>query len=169
LVAAGLLLTACNVLPEPQADPVRYFTLSGPVAAMSNGAAVRPVQVAGHLRGRAMAIRVAPNEVIYDENSRWAEPLEDAITQVLRARLGTIGAGRSVAVQIQRCELVKYEGNRVQLAATYAITARDGTVQPGAFQTGARTWDGKDQGTLVAQIRDAVGELGDALAAALEK
>ena len=169
LSALSFLLSGCNVLPEPQADPVRYFTLSGPVTAMANGASVRPVQLAGHLRGRAMAVRVAPNEVIYDENTRWAESLDDAITQLLKGRLGAVGAGRTVAVQIQRCELVRYEGNSVQLAATYALTARDGSVQRGTFQSGPRTWDGKDQGALVAQLREAVGELGDALAAVLEK
>lgn len=169
LSALSFLLFGCNVLPEPQADPVRYFTLSGPVAAVTSGATVRPVQVAGHLRGRPMAIRVGPNEVIYDENSSWAEPLDEAITLVLRGRLGTVGAGRSIAVQVQRCELVQFEGNSVQLAATYAITGPAGAVQRGTFQSAPRTWDGKDRGALVAQLREAVGELGDALASAVEK
>jgi hypothetical protein len=168
LSALSLLLSACNVLPEPQSDPVRHFTLSGPVSAPAEGAIVRPVQIAGHLRGRAMAVRVAPNEVIYDENARWAESLDDAITQLLRARIGAAGAGRVVAVQIQRCELVRNEGNSVQLAATYEITMPNGKVVHGTFTAGPRTWDGKDYGTLVGQIREAIGELGDALAAAVK-
>lgn len=168
LLALSLLLAACNVLPEPAADPVRHFTLSGPVSTAADGATVRPVQLAGHLRGRAMAVRVAPNEVIYDENARWAESLDDAITQILRAHVGGAGAGRVVAVHIQRCELVRNEGNSVQLAATYAITAPDGKVKHGTFTATPRAWDGKDYGVLVGQIRDAIGELGDALAAAVQ-
>ena len=169
LLAPGfLLLAACNVLPQPQADTVRYFTLSGPVAAVAEGATVRQVQLAGHLRGRLMAVRVAANEVVYNEDVRWAEPLDDAITQVVRARIGPAGAGSVVTVHVQRCELVRHEGNSVQVAATYVITAKDGSVRRGAFTSTPRTWEGSDPGVLVGQIRDGVGELGDAIAAALD-
>lgn len=166
LAPCFLLLSACN-LPSPQADTVRYFTLSAPAATAADGATVRPVQLAGHLRGRAMAVRIAPNEVIYHEDVRWAESLDDALTQLLRARVGSSGAGRTVTVQISRCELVRAEGNSVQLAATYVITASDGTIRRGVFTAGPRAWDGKDYGVLVGLIRDAVNELGDAVAEAV--
>jgi uncharacterized lipoprotein YmbA len=167
------LLAGCN-LPQPQADTVRNFTLSSPVAAAPAAGAtqVRPVQLAGHLRGRAMAVRVAANEVVYLEDVRWAEPLDEAVTSLLRARLGSVGGGATVTVQLQRCELVRAEGNSVQLAATYAIQGPAGdaaAVRHGSFTAGPRTWDGKDYGTLVGQIRDAVAELGDAIAGAVEK
>ena len=166
--AAGcLLLTAgCN-LPSPQADTVRYFTLSNPVAPTGDGATVRTVQLAGHLRGRTMAVRIAPHEVIYNEDVRWAEPLDDAITQLLRARVGSTGAGHTITVQLSRCELVRAENNSVQLAATYTVTSAAGAVKHDAFTASLRTWDGQDYGTLVGLIRDAVNELGDALAAAV--
>ena len=167
LLASGLwLLAGCN-LPAPQADTVRYFTLSSPVTAAADGVTMRPVQLAGHLRGRAMAVRIAPNEVIYDEDVRWAESLDDAIAQLLRARVGSAGAGRTLTVQISRCELVRSEGNSVQLAATYTLTGADGTVRRSAFTASSRTWDSKDYGALVGLMREAVNELGDALAAAL--
>ena len=92
LSALSFFLASCN-LPAPQADTVRYFTLSGPVAAAADGATVRPVQLAGHLRNRSMAVRVSPNEITYNEDVRWAEALDDAITQLLRARVGAVGAG----------------------------------------------------------------------------
>lgn len=162
-----MLLASCN-LPQPQADTVRYFTLSSPAVAASeaDGPQVRPVQLAGHLHGRAMAVRVAEHEVIYLEDVRWAEPLDAAITQVLRARVGAAGAGSVITVQIQRCELVRPGGNSVQLAATYTVTPPGGAVQHGTFTAAPRTWDGKDYGALVGLIRDAVGELGDAIATA---
>ncbi|WP_438481295.1 PqiC family protein [Oleiharenicola lentus] len=173
LSALSLILSACN-LPQPQADTARHFTLTGPVAAtaLPDGMVVRPVQLAGHLRSRAMAIRVSENEVIYNEDARWAESLDDAITQLLRARLGTIGGGNVVTVQIQRCELVRAEANAVQLAATYSITppvGASGEVRRGSFSASPRTWTGGDQGALVGLLREAINEFGDALAVAVVK
>ena len=169
--AALLGFVGCNVLPQQQADAVRYFTLSTPSATLApavDGTTVRPVQLAGHLRNRAMAVRVAENEVIYLEDVRWAESLGDAVTQLLRARLALVGGNNVVSVQIQRCELVRYQGEAVQLAATYSIVSAGETVSKrGVFSAGPRTWDGKNYGELVSQLRDAVGELGDAISAAL--
>lgn len=171
LTAYCLLLASCN-LPTPQADMTRHFTLSGPAGAppVANATQVRPVLLAGHLHGRAMAVRISENEVIYLEDVHWAEPMDQAITQLLRNRLGAVGSGATVTVQVQRCELVRSAGNRIQLAATYSILPADGdklAPQRGAFTASPRTWDGKDYGALVGLLRDAVGELGDAIAAAL--
>ena len=177
LIAPGSLsavlgfLAACN-LPEPQADAVRNFTLSTPVAdaPVAGAVQVRPVLVAGHLHGRPMAVRVAEHEVVYLDEVRWAEPLDEAITQQLRGRLGAVAGGAIVAVSVQRCELDRSAGNRVQLAATYTITpAAGGPGQRGAFTATPRAWDGKDYGALVGLLHDAVAELGDAIAAAVEK
>ena len=167
LLACGLLLASCN-LPQPQPDLVRHFTLSAPVdtVAVADSVTVHPVQLAGHLRSRAMAVRVSDNEVVYLEDIRWAEPLNEAITQSLRSRLRSVGGGASVSVQVQRCELVRSEGNTVQLAATYTMAFAGGPAQTGSFTATRRTWDGKDHGALIGLLREAVGELADALAAA---
>ena len=168
-----LLLSACNILPEPQADSVRHFTLSGPATAGSQADApsVRPVRMAGHLRNRAMAVRVSANEVIYLDTVRWAEPLDEAITQILRNRLRQMGGGASLMVNLQRCELVQSDGNRVELSATYTITPAvgGGDVRTGTFTATPLTWEGGDHGVLVGLIRQAAEELADAMAAAVEK
>jgi len=169
-VAALLAVAGCN-LPQPQADTVRNFTLGGPAGTVlvPNATQVRFVQVAGHLHGRSMAVRIAPNEVTYLEDVRWAESLDGAITQLLRTRLGAVPGGATVNVRVQRCELVRSEGNSVQLAATYSIQPAGGdhsAVRQGVFTSSPRTWDGKDYGTLVGQLQEAVGELGEAIAAA---
>lgn len=164
------LLAGCN-LPSPQADPVRHFTLSSPSSgeAPADAVSVRPVRLAGHLRGRAMAVRVSENEVTYWEDVRWAEPLDEAITSVLRNRLRQVSADAVVTVQIQRCELVQPAANAVQLSATYSIAPATGAAKSGTFTSSARTWTGGDHAALVGQIKEAVGELADALAAAVKE
>ena len=161
------LLASCS-LPAPQADAVRHFTISDASAgaAAPDAVTVRPVRLAGHLRNRAMAVRVAENEVIYLEDVRWAEPLDEAITQVLRNRLRQIGGGAGVTVQIQRCELVRNENDAVQLTATFVITPTTGEPRPGAFTASPRTWDGKDYSSLVGLLHAAVAELADTIATA---
>jgi uncharacterized lipoprotein YmbA len=166
-----LLLAGCN-LPQAEVDHTREFTLSGPGPAPSSvdSTVVRSVRLAAHLDSSSMAVRVGENEVIYLEDIRWAEPLREGVTQVLRARLGGIVSGCSVTVQVQRCELVRLNGNHVEFNATYQIAPLNGDAsgtKQGVFSATPRVWDGKDYGTLVAQMRDAVAELGDAIAAAL--
>jgi uncharacterized lipoprotein YmbA len=127
---------------------------------------VRPARLAGHLRNRAMAVRVSENEVIYLEDVRWAEPLDEAITQVLRNRLRQVGGSAVVTVQVQRCELVRNENNSVQLTATFAVTPAGGEPRPGAFVASPRTWDGQDYGSLVGLLHGAVAELAETIAQA---
>lgn len=171
LVPCALLLTSCSILPEPQADPVRHFTLSGPLGGTPavDAPVVRPVRVAGHLRNRSLAVRVSENEVVYRADVRWAEPLDEAITQVLRNRLQPLGGGAVVNVQVQRCELVRSAGDQVQLAATYTIVPRSGESRPGTFTATPRTWAGGEPGELVGLIQAVVSELADALAAEVGK
>jgi hypothetical protein len=170
---ALLSLAACN-LPAPQADPVRHFTLSAPAAAapVAQATQVRPVQLAGHLHGRAMAVRVAEHEVVYLDEVRWAESLDEAITQLLRARLGVVPGGATVSVDVLRCELDRAAGNTVQLSVSYTIVPADGpksAAYRGNFSATPRAWDGRDYSVLVGLMSQAVGDLGDALAAAVEK
>ena len=170
LSALSLILTACS-LPTPQPDLVRHFTLSTPATAVAapDSVAVRPVRLAGHLRSRDMAVRVSDNEVVYLEDVRWAESLDEAITQLLRQRLQQIHSDTVVTVQVQRCELVRDAGNAVQVAATYSISSAAGEARTGAFTASPRQWDGKDYATLVTLLREGVNELADAIAQAVEK
>jgi uncharacterized lipoprotein YmbA len=169
LSAFSLLLAGCNLLPEPQPDPTRHFTLSAPTGVTQpGGVVVRPVEIAGHLRPRAMAVRIADHEVTYLEDVRWAEPLDTALTQLLQAKLAAAPSEWTVKVEIERFELLSHHGNAVQVAATYQATPKGGAPKRGSFTATPRAWDGRDHGALVALLRDAANELGDALAAALK-
>jgi len=177
LTSVLCFLPGCgSLLPEPQPDNTRYFTLSSPPAgaALGGGATVRPVRLAGHLHRRTLAVRVAEHEIAYLEDLQWAEALDDAITQILRTRLAGVGAGSTIIVQVDRCELLRYDGNRVEVAASYTIfppASSTAGAEPkrGNFTSSPRTWDGKNYGMLVGEIRAAVDELGDTLAAAIEE
>lgn len=167
--ALALFAAGCRLLPEPQADPTRYFTLSAPTGAVQPGGVdLRPVEIAGHLRQRAMAVRVADNEVSYLEDVRWAEPLDAALTQLLQARLAGVAGEWTIRVRVERFEALSHRDNTVQLAAAYQLTPKaGGDVKRGNFAATPRTWDGRDPGALVALLREAAAELGDALAAAM--
>jgi len=170
--ASGVLLLASCNLPTPQADTVRYFTLSDPTVATAvpDAPQIRPVRLAGHLRNRAMAVRVSENEIIYLEDVRWAEPLDEAITQALRHRLRQVHGGGFINVSVQRCELVRSEGNAVQLTATYSVAPLSGELtKTGAFTASPRNWDGKDYGNLVKLLHDAVAELAEVIAQTAEQ
>lgn len=170
LASVLCLLTSCN-LPSPQEDSVRYFTLSGPATGtpVADAVSVRQARLAGHLRNRNMAVRISDNEVIYLDDVRWAESLDDAITQLLRQRLRQVAGDAVVSVQIQRCELVRNADNAVQVEATYSITAGSGGARAGVFTASPRKWDGKDYGALVGLLREGVEELAETVAQAAAK
>jgi uncharacterized lipoprotein YmbA len=165
-------LAGCSLPIEPaRLDTTRHFTLSGPVsdvASAAGGLKVLPVRLAGHLQTRGVAVRVAENEVVYLEDARWAESLADGITALLRARLAGLAAEGTISVQVQRCEPVRTEGEKVELNATYLFQPTGGgPARAGAFTAASRPWDGNDYGTLVGLLRDEINELGDAIAAAV--
>ena len=88
----------------------------------------------------------------------------------MRNRLSTISSDAVVSVQVQRCELDRSAGNNVQLVATYSILS-GGMEKPveaiGLFTASPRAWDGKNNGALVALLRETVNELADRLVSKL--
>lgn len=95
--ALAALLAGCNVLPEARPENARYYVLEAksatatPSAATPSAGAVtlglRPIEIATYLRGKAIATRVAENEVRYAHDAFWAEPLDAGIARVLRENL----------------------------------------------------------------------------------
>ncbi|MBI2513937.1 MAG: membrane integrity-associated transporter subunit PqiC [Opitutae bacterium] len=90
--AAAALLAGCSLLPEARPESARHYVLeSKPAASAPSAGAVklglRPIEVATYLRGKAIATRVADNEVRYAHDAFWAEPLDAGIARVLRENL----------------------------------------------------------------------------------
>ena len=195
-VGLGLLMQAgCSFLPEPKADPTRYYVLTGPAvdepgARPVAGAFVvgmKSVQVAPYLTGKAMIVRNATNEIAYQEFARWAEPLDVGVGRMVAARLVAsdkikrlysqpfpFDAERDydVRVEVLRCEGEhKADGKTVaSLACLVEVTeAKTGgaVVLRKVFTAPEAAWDGKDFSRLAQLLSDAVGAVGAEVIAAL--
>jgi uncharacterized lipoprotein YmbA len=197
-VAAALLLAAgCRILPAPQADAahfyqigVKYFANPEAAAAPRSGGlrlGLARVELPAYLQNRAMVIRHGETNVTYQQNHRWAEPLDEAVARIVRAKLlawpsvATVSPAPfpieqtrdyDVTVRVLRCEgaMDGAGDSRSALFAASIEIARagaDGAVVARKNFTLPTAWDGKDFSALAGLLGQAVAALGDAVAAAL--
>jgi uncharacterized lipoprotein YmbA len=184
LVLAIGLATGCTVIPPAQPDLTRYFVLTSTTAAAkpadAAGAAprwkvaLRPVEVPGFLRGKAMQVRVAGNEIQFAEDARWAEPLEAGLGRVLREGLERRGDAVHVVatdgedpefafvVRVLRCE-----GDREAKVARFAAVVEVYGPRPGTdrlardtFTVEVPNWDGS-YSQLAQKLSEAVEGLAE--------
>jgi uncharacterized lipoprotein YmbA len=196
LAGAGLALVAgCNFLPAPQADPTRYYILTGGGVGDAIKApapdgfqlGLKPVGLASYLKGRPIVVRRSANEVAFVDEARWGEPLDAAVARVLRARLLEAPAvGQvylppfplegtrtyDVEVQVVRCEggTARGGGAVASFAATIDISttgAEHRTVAHRLFTAPDAPWDGKDFARLAALLSDDLTGLAQDILAAL--
>lgn len=187
LLACAWLLaaTGCNLIPPSTPDATRYYVLTtaaGKPAAASPTAhwrvALRPIEVPSFLRGKAMEVRSAGNEIHFAEEARWAESLDAGLSRVLRENLDGRGevahvvssAGEEhdfeIAVRLLRCE-----GDRDAKVARFTAVVE--IFPPGAgserrvrdvFTMEVPGWDGS-YGQLALKLSEAVDGLADRIAA----
>jgi uncharacterized lipoprotein YmbA len=91
-----LLLAALAIVPLFQtgcahSDPARFYLLAPTVAPGASESAsnvgLRVDPLPDYLRRPELATRTSPHEVSYDEFSRWAEPLDRSLPEVLATNL----------------------------------------------------------------------------------
>jgi uncharacterized lipoprotein YmbA len=196
--ALGLLAIAgCNVVPPAQEDTTRYFVLSDtglpPVAPGEAPAAgtlrigLKTVRLEGYLKGRQMIVRDGANEVRFEDFRRWAEPLDLAITRIVRSRLLS---GPSVAqvyaepfpfdqardydvsIEVTRFEGAVDAGGKfvASVAATIEIAttgADSRVVSRRSFEAPVQAWDGKDFDQLAELLNSDVAALAQEVASEL--
>jgi uncharacterized lipoprotein YmbA len=187
VLGAGLLAalagsaTGCS-LPAAQADPTRYYVLTAgekPAAAPVGSAhwrvALRTVEMPNFLRGKAMQVRVAGNEISYADEARWAETLEAGIGRILRESLEGRGEVARVVTSLGEehdydlvVHVLRCEGDRTKGVARFTATVEVYSAGPGGVRRGRDTfttevpgWDGKDYGQLAAKLSEAVDAFGD--------
>ncbi len=198
LAAAGLLaLAGCNVIPPAQEDATRYFVLSGatPAAAEPGQApagstlriGLRTVRLESYLSKRQMVVRAGPNEVRFEDFRRWAEPLDAAITRIVRARLLSAPAVSQVLAEPfpfdqardydVSIDIVRFEGSlaadgkysaSVTAVIEISTTGADSrVVSHRIYEAPALEWDGSDFGRLAALLNSDVGSLAQEVASEL--
>jgi uncharacterized protein len=113
LLAGCLAVAGCDgIIPPPQADPTRYYVLSGQGLPDGSGPSleanapagktrlgIRNVELAAYLKTPSIIVRNGSNELLIGDFQRWAEPLGDGIARVVRTRLLADRAVASVALQ----------------------------------------------------------------------
>ena len=181
LLSAGLFaVTGCNLIPPSTPDATRYYVLTTtpakPAAETADSPrwriSLRTVEVPNFLRGKAMQVRSAGNEIHYAEESRWAETLEAGLGRVLREDLearNEVGhviesagedADWDVAVRVLRCE-----GDKDAKVARFSAVVEVYAPRLGAqlkaqdtFVVEVPGWDGT-YGQLAAKLSEAVDGL----------
>jgi uncharacterized lipoprotein YmbA len=196
--ALGLLVIAgCNVVPPAQEDATRYFVLSdtglpppaggGAAAAGTLRVGLHTVRLEGYLKGRQMIVRNGANEVRFEDYRRWAEPLDAAVTRIVRSRLL---AGSAVAQVYAEpfpfdqardydvsIEVTRFEGAEdasgkfvASLSATIEIStagADSRVVSRRSFDAPVQGWDGADFDRLAQLLNTDVAALAQEVASEL--
>ncbi len=188
-LAAVLLFAGCHILPAPQADAARFYALTAKVIPDQDRLVQAPpsrtlrlglarVELPTYLQNRAMVIRTG-SEIRYEQNHRWAEPLDEGIARILRDALRAarrVAAVRAapfsideprdydVTVRVSRCEGVRDAAGRAagQFAFTLEVTRADAAHTPVLRKEIPATnvpWDGSDFSALAAALGDAFAEV----------
>jgi uncharacterized lipoprotein YmbA len=132
-----------------------------------------------------MVVRTGTNEIHFADFDRWAEPLGQGISRVLKEAISSApnveevtlnpqGDGAmdyEVAVGILACEGVRLEkgGGSIRFVATWDMRSvgNNPTVIHGDFSGDPLAWNGKDYGQLAERLSEAIASAGKALAVAL--
>ncbi|MBI4292624.1 MAG: membrane integrity-associated transporter subunit PqiC [Betaproteobacteria bacterium] len=184
-LACAMLLAACGSTPV-----ARYYTLSAVRDSVPQGGAsvlrdkvigIGPVVLPEYLDRPQVVIRASSNRVELADGHRWAEPLADSFSRVLRENLSLLLGPERVlshaSVPSARgdyqlmVQVLRFEGTAagpVSLVASWSVVARDGAVLVAARRS---SFEAAPSGTgieaLVAAQSDAVAQLSRQVAAAL--
>jgi hypothetical protein len=184
-------LNGCALL-QPQADPTRFYVLTvqnAPPARAVEGefkrwkVGLKPVELPAYLRSKAMVVRTGTNEIHFADFDRWAEPLDQGISRVMKETLSSARNVESVAlnshgddtldyevaIRILACEGVRL-GNgsgSIRFAVTWearSVGTNSTVTNRGVFTAHPVAWDGKDYGQLAERLSEAVAGASKALA-----
>ena len=186
--------SGCSLLPEPKSDPTRYYVLGGSGSEAESPdktggglvVGLHATRVPAYLGGKAMIVRSRGNEIDHRDFSRWAEPLDAAITTRVAERLArAAGVARvapypfplevardvDVRLRVLRCEGVRGdgEGDRAEVSVEVQIFSAGGgdLLATRVVTAPAARWDGRDYGALAALLGDGVATVADELATLL--
>jgi uncharacterized lipoprotein YmbA len=147
---------------------------------------LKPVELPAYLRSKAMVVRTSTNELHFADFDRWAEPLDQGISRVMKETLSSARNIESVAlnshaddtldyevaIRILACEGVRLgNGNgSIRFAVTWearSVGTNSTVTNRGVFTAHPVAWDGKDYGQLAERLSEAITGASKALAADL--
>jgi uncharacterized lipoprotein YmbA len=190
-LSAALLLfclgaAGCAFLPRTA--PAQFYLLSfepagGSEAPLPIAVGVGPVQLPGFLDRPQIATRSGPNQVDYSEIHRWAQPLQQAVTSVLMADLGSrlhsdritafpfaLGLPRDYDVSIDFLHFESSTGGEVLIDAIWRV--QDSRIGADLFVKRvslSRSAAAGDFAAAAGALSAALGELADQMALALRE
>lgn len=161
-------LTACQIVPDAQPDPTRFFVLDDPGTTTAQATAPRTGATVGLLGirlpvylgdSRAIAISSPQQEIEFRDFERWAEPLNEGIERVLQSALGrapnvgrvlTLPFGANTTrdfdlqVSVIDCGGFTSGDNRsARFSCEYSIMNVEGKlVAHGIYQASPESWNG---------------------------
>jgi len=194
-IIAAAFLGGCGLL-RPHDDPTRFYVLTVPPAATERSEVgelkqlrigLKPVEMPAYLRSKSMVVRTGTNEIHFAEFDRWAEPLEQGISRVMKENLSSAPNVESVtlnsrgddtltcevAIRILTCEGVRAENgaSSIRFAATWEIRptgTNSAATTRGGFIAEAVAWDGKTYTQLAERLSEAITGASTALAVDLQ-
>lgn len=148
ILLAAALLGGCANIPMGHSAPVHYWRVDTPAstfvssdtAAKSNASVLLKVGVSELLKNGRMASMEGPNEVVYAESQRWAEPMEVGAARVLRETL----ASHYARVEATPVNVVFKPDFRVEVSIDEAWPSKNGEVK-----LAARWWISDTEGKLL--------------------
>jgi uncharacterized protein len=176
-IAAALLAAACSTAPEP-----RYFVLDalgepGPAAA-GVSVLVGPVAIPDVVDRPQFVLSSHANEVVVDDQHRWASPLQDGIAEIvssdLAAQLGgaRVTTSQAVAGRLDYRVSVAISGFRSTLGegtlleASWSVRRADGAMRDGRSELRERA-QGGDYAALAAAHSRAIARMSAQIAEAI--
>ena len=193
VISAGVL-SSCAFL-QPHADPAKFYVLTTQSAFSEQAAAdklvryklgLRPVEVPAYLQTKLMVVRTGTNEIHFAEFDRWAEPLDEGISRVMKEALSSAENIESVALNSHGDDTLDYEVT-IRVLACEGERGESGTAsirldmsweiksvgthttmnKRGGFTAVPASWDGKDYGQLASQLSKDIAAAGTVIAADL--
>jgi uncharacterized lipoprotein YmbA len=186
--AALCLFAGCSIL-SPQPDRSRFYVLTAsvdqsapPDATSGLALGFGPVKFPDYLDRSQMVTRVAPNQVVYSDVHRWAEPLDRNFSRVMNEnltrllntdRIVSLPTFVPVAVQFDiPMEILRFESDDqgvVELAARWAIRSGNGKLLYATESHITETASGTKKKEIVAALSRAVGKLSEELAGEIRR
>ena len=187
-------LSGCAFL-QPHDDPTRFYVLTVPSAPPERApesefqrwkVGLRPVEVPGYLQSKSMVVRSGTNEIHFADFDRWAEPLDQGISRVIKETLsgapnvetvtltahGDDTLDYEVAIRLLACEAVRVGkgAGTIRFAMAWEVRSVGKNSTPtkrGLCTAPPVAWDGKDYGQLAQRLSEAIAGAGRVIAANL--